>query len=64
MSEELACMVCKGRIEVGEEDVDTEVECEGCFSVFIVHKRKDGKLTLDYPEIGESDSLSVRESPG
>ncbi len=57
-------MVCKGRIEVGEEDVDTEVECEGCFSVFIVHKRKDGKLTLDYPEIGESDSLSVRESPG
>lgn len=64
MSEELTCMVCKGKIGVGEEDVDMEVECGSCFSVFVVHKKNDGKLALDYPEIGESESLSVRESPG
>lgn len=64
MSEALTCMVCKGEIEVGEEDVGRSVECGGCFSVFVVHRKNDGKLTLDYPEMGESESLSVRESPG
>lgn len=62
MSEELVCMVCKGKIEVGEDDVDGSVECGSCYSTFVVHK-VNGKLTLDYPEAG-SEALDTREAPG
>lgn len=62
MSEELSCMVCKGKIEIGEDDVDRTVECGDCFSIFVVHKT-NGKLTLDYPEVG-SEALDIRENPG
>ncbi len=55
-------MVCKGKIEVGEDDVDRTVECGECFSIFVVHKT-NGKLTLDYPEVG-SEALDIRENPG
>lgn len=63
MSEELVCMVCKGKVTVGEDDVGRTVECGDCFSVFVVHKTSGNKLTLDYPEVG-SEALDVRENPG
>lgn len=61
MSDEVACLVCKNKLEVSEENVGRTVECDECRSTFVVHKRV-GRLTLDYPEFSEEDS-SIRDTP-